>query len=209
MGFTDNGEQALPLGLRSRPPGWHSHGWLDGPEVARLPALTGNLPSGILKTAVHREVKVKVKLLVAQLCPTLFSPVGCSPPDSSVMEFSRPEYWNGLPCPPPGIELRVSVLRPRGRTQVSCIADEFFTTEPLGWVTGVCHISRLTAKLSEGHSWSLSPLGAGGSRGCSLGESDVGQTVQCLRLEKGVLWNQGEENSFSVSVPTASSTNKG
>ena len=119
MGFTDNGEQALPLGLRSRPPGWRSHGWLDGPEVARLPALIGNLPSGILETAVHRVVKVKVKLLIAQLCLALFDPMGCSPPGSSVMEFSRPEYWNGLPRPPPGIGLRGSVLRPRGRTQVS------------------------------------------------------------------------------------------
>ena len=33
---------------------------------------------------------------VAQSCPTL-----CDPMDS--MEFSRPEYWSGLPCPPQGI----------------------------------------------------------------------------------------------------------
>ena len=26
----------------------------------------------------------------------------CSPPDSSVMGFSRQEHWSGLPCPPPG-----------------------------------------------------------------------------------------------------------
>ena len=26
--------------------------------------------------------------------------VGCQAPLS--MEFSRPEYWSGLPCPPPG-----------------------------------------------------------------------------------------------------------
>ena len=26
----------------------------------------------------------------------------CSPPDSSVMEFSRQEYWSGLPFPFPG-----------------------------------------------------------------------------------------------------------
>ena len=39
--------------------------------------------------------------LVAQLCPTLCNPVDCcqAPPS---MEFSRREYWSGLPCPPPG-----------------------------------------------------------------------------------------------------------
>ena len=26
----------------------------------------------------------------------------CSPPGSSVHEFSRQEYLSGLPCPPPG-----------------------------------------------------------------------------------------------------------
>ena len=35
--------------------------------------------------------------LVAQSCPTLCDPTDCSPP-----EFSRLEYWSGLPCPPPG-----------------------------------------------------------------------------------------------------------
>ena len=29
----------------------------------------------------------------------------CSPPGSSIQEFSRQEYWSGLPCPPPGIFL--------------------------------------------------------------------------------------------------------
>ena len=37
--------------------------------------------------------------LVTQLCPTLCD---CSPPDSSVHEISREEYWSGLPFPPPG-----------------------------------------------------------------------------------------------------------
>ena len=40
--------------------------------------------------------------LVAQSCPTLVNPwtVACQVPLS--MGFSRQEYWNGLPCPPPG-----------------------------------------------------------------------------------------------------------
>ena len=53
-----------------------------------------------------------VLCLVTQLCPTLCNPTDCSPPGSSVCgnspgwEFqdknSRQEYWDGLPCPPPG-----------------------------------------------------------------------------------------------------------
>ena len=41
--------------------------------------------------------------LVTQSCPTLFDPMDCSPPGSSVHgDFSRQEYWSGLPCLPPG-----------------------------------------------------------------------------------------------------------
>ena len=40
--------------------------------------------------------------LVAQSCPTLCDSMGCSLPDSSVREFSKQEYWSGLPCPSPG-----------------------------------------------------------------------------------------------------------
>ena len=52
-----------------------------------------------------------------QSCPTLCHPMDCRPPGSSVMGFSRQEYWSGLPCPPPedlpdaGIELVSPVSR--------------------------------------------------------------------------------------------------
>ena len=55
-----------------------------------------------------------VSVLVTQLCPTLCNPL-CSPPGS--MEFSRREYWSGLPLPSPGdlpnpgIELRSPALQ--------------------------------------------------------------------------------------------------
>ena len=39
----------------------------------------------------------------SQSCPTLCDPVDCSPPGSSVMGFSRQEYWNGLPFPTQGL----------------------------------------------------------------------------------------------------------
>ena len=37
-----------------------------------------------------------------QSCPTLCNLPDYSPPGSSVMGFSRQEYWRGSPCPPPG-----------------------------------------------------------------------------------------------------------
>ena len=39
------------------------------------------------------------------------------------MEFSRQEYWSGLPFPSPG-----ESFQPRDQTWVSCIASRFFTT---------------------------------------------------------------------------------
>ena len=52
------------------------------------------------KDILHSWMKVKV--LVVPSCSTLWSPwtIACQAPLS--MEFSRHEYWSGLPCPPPG-----------------------------------------------------------------------------------------------------------
>ena len=55
--------------------------------------------------------------LVAQLCLTLFHPIDCSMPGSSMWGFLRQEYWRGLPCPlprdlpNPGIEPRYPALQ--------------------------------------------------------------------------------------------------
>ena len=38
--------------------------------------------------------------IVTQSCPTLCNPMDCGAYQS--MEFSRQEYWSGLPCPAPG-----------------------------------------------------------------------------------------------------------
>ena len=37
-----------------------------------------------------------------QSCPTLCDLMHCSPPGSSVHEFSTQEYWSGVPFPSPG-----------------------------------------------------------------------------------------------------------
>ena len=41
-------------------------------------------------------------MLVAQSCPTLETPGTVAHQAPLPMEFSRQEYWNGLPCPPLG-----------------------------------------------------------------------------------------------------------
>ena len=56
------------------------------------------------------------------VCLTLWRPRDCSPPAPLSMEFSRQEYWSGLPCPSPG-----ESSQPRDWTQVSHIEDKFFT----------------------------------------------------------------------------------
>ena len=64
----------------------------------------------------------------AQLCPTLWDPMNCSLPCSSVHEFSRLEYWSGLPFPPPGDlpDPGIKLMFPVS----PALAGRFFTTEP-------------------------------------------------------------------------------
>ena len=45
-------------------------------------------------------MKVKSESEVAQSFPTLSNPMDCSLPGSSVHEFSRQEYWSGVPLLP-------------------------------------------------------------------------------------------------------------
>ena len=61
-------------------------------------------------------------------CPTLCNPMDCSPPGS--MQFSRQEYWSGLPFPPPEdySDLGIEPMSPES----PALAGRFFTTEPPG-----------------------------------------------------------------------------
>ena len=66
---------------------------------------------------------------VAQLCPTLCNPVDCSQASLS-MEFSRQEYWTGLPFPSPG---GLPDARIKCESLVSvALAGGFFPTVPPG-----------------------------------------------------------------------------
>ena len=51
------------------------------------------------------------------------------------MGFSRPEYWSGLPCPPPGDHLNPGV-EPASLVSAS-LADRFFTTSTT-WEAAGC-----------------------------------------------------------------------
>ena len=102
--------------------------------------------------------------LVAQLCPILWDPMDRSPPCSCPWEFSRPEYWSGLPCPPPGdlpnpgIQHRSPTLQaesllsePPGKpknTRVGSLSplQGIFPTQESNWV--LLHCRRILYQLS-------------------------------------------------------------
>ena len=55
--------------------------------------------AGMHNVCICKSMKVKV---FAQLRPTLCNPMDCTRQAPLPMEFSRQEYWSGLPCPSPG-----------------------------------------------------------------------------------------------------------
>ena len=61
---------------------------------------------------------------VTQLCSTLQT---IAHQTSLSMRFSRQEYWNGLPFPPPG-----DLSNPGVKHASPALAGGFFTTEPPG-----------------------------------------------------------------------------
>ena len=70
----------------------------------------------------------------AQLCLSLCDLMDCSPPGSPLsMEFSRQEYWSGLPFPPPG-DLPNPETEPTPPVSPALQVDSL-SPEPLGrWV---------------------------------------------------------------------------
>ena len=68
-------------------------------------------------------------MVVAQSCPTLCDPLDGSLPGVSVREeFSRQEYWSGLPFPSPR-DLLNSGIEPMSPVSPASQAD-FLTSEP-------------------------------------------------------------------------------
>ena len=59
----------------------------------------------------------------AQLCPTLYDPMNCSPPLS--VEFYRQGFWSGFPFPTPG-DLPHSGIEPMSLVSLA-LAGGFFT----------------------------------------------------------------------------------
>ena len=77
-------------GVVSRSMGLHEFGW---------EKVTGRRrgPRSESRASPHFKEEEKVKVLVAQSCPTLCYPMDCSLPGSCPWGFSRQECWSGLP----------------------------------------------------------------------------------------------------------------
>ena len=82
-----------------------------------------------------------------QLSPTLCDPMVCHVPLS--MRFLRQEYWNGLPCSPPG-DLPDPGIKPASLMSPA-LAGGFFTTsatwEILYFTYGNIHVSMLFSQV--------------------------------------------------------------
>ena len=93
-----------------------------GRSVSRGKFPLSVLPQIILEIIVYMCMCAKS----LHLCLTLYDPMDCSPPGSCVHGISRQEYWNGLPCSPPG-DLPNAGIEPASLT-FPALAEGFFTT---------------------------------------------------------------------------------
>ena len=66
----------------------------------------------------------------AHTCPTLCDSMTCACQAPLSMEFSRQEYWNGLPFPPPGDLPNIGINPASPATPA--LVGRFFATEPPG-----------------------------------------------------------------------------
>ena len=72
----------------------------------------------------------KVKALVTQSCLTLWDPMDCSPPGSSVHGILQEEYWSGLPSPSPGYLPYPGIIPGSPTLQ----ADSLSSEPPIDWL---------------------------------------------------------------------------
>ena len=89
---------------------------------------------------------------VAQPCLILYDPTDCSHQAPLSMEFSRPDYWSGLPLPTPG-DLPDSGIEPMSPA-APALAGRFFTTEPPGkpLLLSICILFHTSVLVQD---WSL------------------------------------------------------
>ena len=116
MGFS---REEYWSGLPCPPPGDLPDPGIE-PKSLMSPALAGGFLTTSATWEAQRENKVKV--LVVQLCPTLWDPMDCSPPGSSVHEILQARVLEWV-----AISYSRGSSQPRDQTQVSCIAGRFFT----------------------------------------------------------------------------------
>ena len=60
----------------------------------------------------YHDITYAVRSLVTQLHPAICNPMDCSTRFLGPWGVSRPQYWSGLPCPPPG-DLPNPGIKPR------------------------------------------------------------------------------------------------
>ena len=117
------------------------------------------------------------------------------------MEFSRQECWSGLPVPSLGI------LPTRDRTQVSCIAGGFFTTEPPGKLSaggfslikeqGLFGVLSQAGK-TEFSPFELMPLPALGIS--ILNEVEISRILHGRKTPAGLVWSNEMQKSFATTL---------
>ena len=83
-----------------------------------------------LSCFTHQGGWYELSCEVTQSCPSVCNPMDCNYQAPPSMEFSRQEYWSGLPFPSPG-----EAFWPRDRTRVSHTAGRCFTI----WATREAH----------------------------------------------------------------------
>ena len=111
------------------------------------------------------------------------------------MEFSRKEYWSGLPFPSPG-----DLLNPGIEPESPALAGRFFMVEPPGKPQFFCHenpyLQKGLADYGEGRSRSLKRAGTAlpGEQGVRFPVSASGQAKMGHRTR---LWTHGKAHHLS------------
>ena len=97
-----------------------------------------SLQSSQIKNVHHTRVllvlKVKLKVLVTQLCQTLCSPMDCSPPGSSVHGILLQDHCSGLLFPSPGV-----FLNPGIEPMSLALQTDSLSSEPPGKILLIAH----------------------------------------------------------------------